>query len=349
MTNSVLSDLSFLNTQQSVALYGAGATGQFVLRKIEAERPDLKVLCFIDDIKKGTINNIPLRPLSEIPSNTIVLITTSYWREVRTKLEKVSLKYYVVDLLSGKSKKEIVERVFGEKSIKFFSPNNYLAQVSENFEKIERCTVDWIDNFDSNSIFYDIGASSGIYSLYAAVTQGCETIAVEPDAQNFAVLEMNHHLNRGNMNGRFISLNLGLGSQAALMPLKCQEYLAGAHGKVFDLKNRTQQNDMQFDHIQFLLVDSLDFLMDRYSLPVPQYLKIDVDGAELDVIEGCKVALSSTSFKELMIETDLDTFDRMNRQLEKIGLELKERFSIEEIIGGEIQNVHNYLYHKAVV
>ncbi len=346
MTNSVLSDLALLDSQQSVALYGAGATGQFVLRKLEDERPDLKVLCFIDDIKTGAINSIPVRPLSEIPSSTIVLITTSYWREVCTKLEKKSLKYYVVDLLSGKSKKEIVERVFSEKSIKFFTPNNYLAQVSENFEKIEKCTVDWINDFEPNSVFYDIGASSGIYSIYASVTKGCETIAVEPDAQNFAVLEMNHHLNRGIMNSRFISLNLGLGSNASLMPLKCQEYLAGAHGKVFDFKNRTQQSDMLIDHIQYVFVDSLDFLVKHYNLPLPQYIKIDVDGAENVVLDGMTQLLASKNIKELMIESVTSEISRLQQFLESFDFQMCGEFSICEIVGTEILDVRNYLFKK---
>jgi FkbM family methyltransferase len=346
MNEFLLNDLNLLEKELKVALYGAGASGKFVFKKLSELRPDLELTCFIDDVKTGAVEDIPIMSLTDVSKDTLILVTTSYWREVVDKLESLSFNYYVVDLLSGKTTQDFIRREFSGKEIKFFTPNNYLLQVSGNFERIEECTIDWINSFNSESCFYDVGASSGIYGIYGAVIKGCKTVAIEPDAQNFAILEMNHHLNRENLYHDFISLNLGLGSKASLMPLKCQEYLAGAHGKVFDFKNRIPQNEMKYDHIQYLLVDSLDYLIDRYQLPIPNYLKIDVDGAEIEVIKGCQETLRLPEFKELMVETDLDTFSELNTILISMGFKLKEKFNIEEIIGGEIQGVHNYLYNK---
>ena len=52
--------------------------------------------------------------------------------------------------------------------LNFFSPN-YLSRwrVQTLFTK-EADTIDWINNFDDNCVFWDIGANIGIYSLYAA-------------------------------------------------------------------------------------------------------------------------------------------------------------------------------------
>ena len=32
-------------------------------------------------------------------------------------------------------------------------------------------TIEWIDKFEDNSVFYDIGSNIGIYSLYASISK----------------------------------------------------------------------------------------------------------------------------------------------------------------------------------
>ena len=51
-------------------------------------------------------------------------------------------------------------------------------------------TIRWIDSFEVEDSFLDIGANIGIYSLYAA-TKGIKATCIEPDALNFALLNMN--------------------------------------------------------------------------------------------------------------------------------------------------------------
>jgi len=73
-----------------------------------------------------------------------------------------------------------------------YSTNDYLKEYAENLENIEPETLDWIDGFKDESVFYDIGALSGPFSLYASIKKNSRIFAFEPEAQNFAVLEMNH-------------------------------------------------------------------------------------------------------------------------------------------------------------
>ena len=54
--------------------------------------------------------------------------------------------------------------------IDFFCPNKITAtRVNSIFSK-EPETIEWIKSFENNSIFWDIGANIGLYSLYAAIT-----------------------------------------------------------------------------------------------------------------------------------------------------------------------------------
>ena len=51
-------------------------------------------------------------------------------------------------------------------------------------------TIEWIDSFNASDNFLDVGANIGIYSLYAG-KKGIKTTCIEPDALNFALLNMN--------------------------------------------------------------------------------------------------------------------------------------------------------------
>ena len=42
-----------------------------------------------------------------------------------------------------------------------------------------------IGTFDSQDVFWDIGANTGIYSIYAAKVKGISTLAFEPAAFNY--------------------------------------------------------------------------------------------------------------------------------------------------------------------
>ncbi|OEK05217.1 FkbM family methyltransferase [Roseivirga misakiensis] len=342
----LISDLKIIKHGAQVVLFGAGASGVFVFKKIRANRSDVQVLAFIDDLKTGEISKIPVQKFNEIPDDVIVLVTTSYWRDVVQRLEQTNLTFYVVDLLSGESETKKIRRVLQNREIHFYTPNKYLLQVSENFETIENCTTDWINSFETDAVFYDVGASSGIYAIYAAVVKGAIAVAVEPDAQNFSILEMNHYLNRKSMVNRFVSLNLGLGDTPSVLGLRCQDYLAGAHGKVFDMSNRDQQKEMRVDHIQYTLVETLDHLLSRYKLPAPEYMKIDVDGAEMNVLNGAADLLQGNKVKQIMIEVEVNEFEAVSSRLSSFGFKLVDRFSIREIIGGEISGIHNYLFEK---
>ncbi len=50
----------------------------------------------------------------------------------------------------------------------FAVPNGLCRYRADTFSSKEPETLAWIDNFSENSIFWDIGANVGLYSIYAA-------------------------------------------------------------------------------------------------------------------------------------------------------------------------------------
>ena len=49
---------------------------------------------------------------------------------------------------------------------------------------------------------------------------------------------------------------------------------------------------------------SLDSLIYEFNLPIPNYLKIDIDGNELLVLKGAKRLLKEPNLKEIFVEID---------------------------------------------
>lgn len=73
------------------------------------------------------------------------------------------------------------------KDLHFATPDARARWRVETLYTKEPDTIAWIERFEPNSVFWDVGANIGIYSLYAAAF-GHEVYAFEPDAGLFAAL-----------------------------------------------------------------------------------------------------------------------------------------------------------------
>ena len=57
-------------------------------------------------------------------------------------------------------------------------------------------TIKWINSFDKESVFFDIGANIGIYSLYSAIVKQNLVYAFEPHAASYKNLLESINLNK---------------------------------------------------------------------------------------------------------------------------------------------------------
>ena len=67
----------------------------------------------------------------------------------------------------------------------FFCPGRLPVMRVETLLTKEPDTIEWIDEFEENSVFWDIGANVGTYSLYAGLKKKIEVLAFEPARQIF--------------------------------------------------------------------------------------------------------------------------------------------------------------------
>jgi hypothetical protein len=62
--------------------------------------------------------------------------------------------------------------------------------------------------------------------------------------------------------------------------------------------------------MQAVLGVALDDLVESFGLPVPTHAKIDVDGYELDVLQGAQRSLTRREWRSIIVELDRDDTER---------------------------------------
>lgn len=143
------------------------------------------------------------------------------------------------------------------------------------FEK-EKRTINWIDQFERDSILIDVGANIGIYSLYAATLKH-KVISIEPESLNFALLNLNIFDNK--LNKLIKSYPLSISNTESLGFLNINNMNWGKSSHTYST------NQLENNFTQGSIAISIDELCRKLNLD-PNYIKIDVDGNEIEVIKG---------------------------------------------------------------
>ena len=155
-------------------------------------------------------------------------------------------------------------------------------------------TISWIDSFQPNSVFWDIGANVGVYTLYAALRGDIKVVAFEPAAVNYFILCANCEANR--LEDRVECLLVGLGSERAVARLEVSQFAAA---QSFSFRGKRHK---PWAGRQAALVLSIDQLIAEYGLVRPTYIKIDVPGVTEEIVSGAARTLRQHDLRELHIE-----------------------------------------------
>ena len=155
-------------------------------------------------------------------------------------------------------------------------------------------TIEWINSFRPDSVFWDVGANVGVYSLYAARRGHTKVVAFEPAAVNSFLLSANCEVNQ--LDSRVDCLLVGLGSEKAIARLEVSQFAAA---RSFSFQGK---RDQPHGGRQAALMLSMDQLIDEYGLACPNYIKIDVPGVTENIIAGGLRLLQRPDVRELHIE-----------------------------------------------
>ena len=186
-----------------------------------------------------------------------------------------------------------------------FNPN-YLTNwlYSDLFSK-EPETVDWINSFDNNNetiTFWDIGSNIGIYSIYAAMKfENINVISFEPSTSNLRVLSRNIFLNKLEKKIKIIQLPLSEDSLKFSF-LRESTFTEGASNNVFNEKIDFEGKIFEEKNSYQVLGTSAEYIIKNKLSNIPNYVKIDVDGIEHNILKGFGEFLSHQKLKSIQVE-----------------------------------------------
>jgi FkbM family methyltransferase len=232
-------------------------------------------------------------------------------------------------------------------SIRFGVGNGRLRVWAERFEEIEPELLDLIDGMPDGAVFFDLGASIGLFSLYAAIQRRARVFAFEAEAQNYAMLELNHFLNRTRIVEPMNTFNIAISDTVGIGRIYTRVYGAGEHGKVLD-RAVTQDTKEGFtaEHVQTVLKQPVDHLIAQYKMPVPTVIKIDVDGAEAAVISGASRTLRNPTVQTVFIElSERSQMDEV-AALRAHGFALAAKVPVIRLRGGVYPDLFNCIFRR---
>jgi len=187
--------------------------------------------------------------------------------------------------------------IHNDVSVTFKIINDLSLYRANSFSTKEPLTLKWIDKFKDNSCFWDIGANIGIYSIYAKKKHASlKVIACEPSFLNLNLLSDNININY--LSNEIIILPFPLSNNNIVGNfLLGDTRYGGANSNFLDTKKNIK-NSYNY------LVSGFkgDHIIDNLNLSKPDYIKIDVDGNEMIVLNGLEKYLHDIS--SILIEID---------------------------------------------
>jgi FkbM family methyltransferase len=229
----------------------------------------------------------------------------------------------------------------GKVVIYLYTPTFLLRYRHKTFFTKEPETLKWIDGFEDKSVFLDVGANVGLYSIYAAVKKQSYVYAFEPSFFNLEFLVRNIYINRlvDCVNVIPIALNNSTGINN--FHLTTTEW--GGALSTFEQSYDDSGNEMKPDFVYKTVGFDLDTLVNQLKIKKIDYIKIDVDGLEHLILEGAINTLKNV--KEVLIEIN-DNFSEQrevsNKILVKLGFQLDQKVYTEK----KTKQVANQIWKK---
>jgi FkbM family methyltransferase len=228
----------------------------------------------------------------------------------------------------------------------------------------EPITLAWIDTFAEGETLYDIGANVGMYTIYAAVMRKANVYAFEPEALNYAELNKNIYLN--DLHGRVLAYCLALTDMDKADRLLLSDFGLGISYHDFEENSWTEDKEFAVDwklskdnrRAQGCLGMRVDSLIAE-GMPVPDHIKIDVDGLEHRVVAGMLETLQRPELKTVLIEINFDNpknlalIDQITDlgwrfSWEQLRTHRKVKFTVDQIKSYQERGVGglNYIFYK---
>ena len=235
------------------------------------------------------------------------------------------------------------------KPIKFATPSEMALWRVQTLYVKEPITIEWIRKFDSNKIFFDVGANVGMYSIFAAIVSKCNVYSFEPESNNFQILMENIVVN--NLTNLINPYPIGISNVTELTTLHLSKFSKGGshHTVGANALSHRDLHTIKTKYNQGIFSTTLDDLCNKWKIPLPNYLKIDVDGIESKIVEKANLFLKNQQLKSVLIEINpnRDEDKKIIKKMSEYGFvyDAKQVKSAERKSGGH-KGYAEYLFFR---
>lgn len=196
-----------------------------------------------------------------------------------------------------------------------------------------------------NDVFFDVGANVGLWSLLLSSRCDAHAIAVEPSSESFPILLSQLRINpRLNIQPVRACLTNRSGSVQVTLGLNSSNFISD----VSSIHPTLSFSDYQTEECRAFMLDDLASVFG-----CPRGIKIDVEGAALEVIEGSVKTLKNKTLEFLYIEFNRAMIDSDPRAKKLNSILLENGFfpskynverSVVEPLTGPATNEPDTLY-----
>jgi FkbM family methyltransferase len=193
----------------------------------------------------------------------------------------------------------------------------------------EPWTIEWLrTHVRHDDVLYDIGANVGVFSLIAALEARARVLAFEPAFANYARLCENIHLN--GCAKTITPLPWLLSNKAGTFPFEYRSLSPGQSRHVMVEGPASPGAEAGLVYVQPMTGVALDSAIDLFSFPLPNHIKLDVDGAEALVLEGAAATLCRPELRSVLVEANAHTGEDVTARLQRAGLHLAKAHTREK-------------------
>ncbi len=212
-----------------------------------------------------------------------------------------------------------------KKIIKFYIPSLMASFRAKTIFTKEPDTIEWLDNNGSkDNCLFDIGANLGLYSIYYSKKFDAKVFSFEPSFKNLELMARNINLN--SLQEKITIISNPLTNQFLISKFFQGDFKAGAAEASFNDQNLIEEFEIDNklnltkDKISYnTLATSIDNLISLNLIDFPKLIKIDVDGNEVEILNGCSKLLNKGQSLSILIETRPSTEKIVEKKLTSHG------------------------------
>ena len=236
---------------------------------------------------------------------------------------------------------------YNEIKMEFVVPNKLNLLRVKTFASKEPETLDWIDQLPEGCNFWDIGANIGLYTVYASLKKKIKVVSFEPSVFNLELLARNIFLNEIHNDVILIPFALSGQKGSNLFRMTTTEWggALSTFGKNVGWDGFAINETFTFPTYGLTIDQAVELL----KLPIPDFIKMDVDGIEHFLLEGGESVLQKIQGILLEINDDYgEQAELSNRLLKEAGLVLLAKRSSEQIKNSTsgFQNTFNQIWRR---